>query len=186
MAAPDLTSTADVKAWLGITTSADDTVLAALVTAVSMWVQNTIGRQIASQTYTEVRHGRNKGALMLNNYPVTSITSIAMNGSAIAARSTFGAAGYYLADDTIYLDGGLTFDRGIGNISITYVAGYATIPADIAQATKQLVALRYREKDRIGQVSKSILGETVSFDMKDLPNDVRLVLNNYQRRVMAA
>jgi hypothetical protein len=43
--------------------------------------------------------------------------------------------------------------------------------------------MRYREKDRIGHVSKAIGQETVAFSLKDMPDSVRTILNEY-RKVM--
>lgn len=188
MAAPDLTTLADVKNWLGLPTSIgpDDAAILALVTSVSVWVQNWIGRQIGAATYTETLHGNGKGRIIFSNYPVISVTSLMIGTRAQVVRSQIGAAGYYFGDDSLYLDGGLVFDKGLGNVTVVYVAGYASVPQDLAQATKQLVALRYREKNRIGELSKSIQGETVTFDAKELPNDVKSVLSSYKRIWIAA
>ena len=179
----DLTTLIDVKAWLGIPTgtTTDDTMLSALVTSVSAWIQSYIERQLLTASYTELRSGSGGKALVLNQYPVTAVSALTIDGVAITARTSFGSAGYYLANNTLYLDGGLTFTKGNANISIDYTAGYATAPADIAQAAKQLVALKYRERERIGQVSKSVAGETVSFDIKALPHDVKSILESYNR-----
>ena len=55
---------------------------------------------------------------------------------------------------------------------VTYTAGYAATPPEIAQACIELVCLRYKERDRIGQVSKNLAGEVVAFSQKDMPADV--------------
>ena len=57
------------------------------------------------------------------------------------------------------------------------------MPAEIEQACIEVIAIRYKERDRIGQVSKSIGGETVSFSQKDFPDSVRTILNNYKKVV---
>lgn len=66
--------------------------------------------------------------------------------------------------------------RGIG---ITY----SYTPPEIEQAVIELVSLRHRERNRIGENSKSIGGEVVSYSVKDMPDSVKTILNNYRRVV---
>jgi hypothetical protein len=40
-------------------------------------------------------------------------------------------------------------------------------------------ALRYRELERLGQKSKSIGGEVITFDLSEMPDDVMQVVNRY-------
>lgn len=58
---------------------------------------------------------------------------------------------------------------------------YSYLPGDIEQACIELVALRYKERDRIGQISKSLSGETVSFAQKDMSDDIKTALQPYRR-----
>ena len=67
------------------------------------------------------------------------------------------------------------------NVAVTYTAGFAATPPEIEQACIELVALRYKERDRIGHVSKGIAGETVTFQQKDMPPDVQTLLDQYRR-----
>ena len=62
-----------------------------------------------------------------------------------------------------------------------YTAGYAATPPEIAQACIELVCLRYKERDRIGQVSKNLAGEIVAFTQKDMPADVQTLIDQYRR-----
>ena len=58
---------------------------------------------------------------------------------------------------------GYVFTRRAQNVVVTYTAGYDTVPPDIAQACIELVCQRYRERTRIGEVSKALGGgETVT------------------------
>ena len=57
----------------------------------------------------------------------------------------------------------------------------AVIPDDLEQACIELVGLRFRDKDRIGVVSKGMAGETTAFSQKDVPDPVRVVLDSYKR-----
>ncbi|HUN48020.1 MAG TPA: hypothetical protein VMU85_15930, partial [Stellaceae bacterium] len=62
-----------------------------------------------------------------------------------------------------------------------YTAGYPATPPEVEQACIELVALRYRERERIGHVSKSLAGETVAFSQKDMSDDIRTILSVYRR-----
>ena len=184
MAAGDLTSLASVKVWLGIPTGStgDDALLTGLVTSASQFIQTWLDRQLAQANYTETRDGNGGQRLLFANYPVTAVSSLVIGGTAIAASSGYLTAGYLFTPGEIRLNG-YRFCRGFGNIVVSYTAGYAVIPPDIAQAATELVALRYRERDRIGHASKTINGESVAFTIVDMPPSVRTALGQY-RRVM--
>jgi hypothetical protein len=73
------------------------------------------------------------------------------------------------------------FPVGYNTVVVAYTAGYATTPLDVAQACIELVALRYRERTRIGEVSRSLGGaETVSYSQKDMSDGTRTLLQQYR------
>jgi hypothetical protein len=62
-----------------------------------------------------------------------------------------------------------------------YTAGYATTPPDLAQACIELVALRYRERTRIGEVARAIgAGETASYSQKDMSDSIKTLIQQYR------
>jgi hypothetical protein len=64
---------------------------------------------------------------------------------------------------------------------VTYTAGYPATPPEIAQACIELVALRYRERTRIGEVSRSVGGgETVTYAQKDMSAPIATLLQQYR------
>ncbi|HEY3910381.1 MAG TPA: hypothetical protein VGM07_10860 [Stellaceae bacterium] len=64
---------------------------------------------------------------------------------------------------------------------MTYTAGYPATPPEIAQACIELVALRYRERTRIGEVSRSVGGgETVSYAQRDMSPSIATLLQQYR------
>jgi hypothetical protein len=76
---------------------------------------------------------------------------------------------------------GYRFNRGCQNVVVAYTAGYAITPPEIAQACVELVALRYRERTRVGEISKSMGGaETVSYSQKDLSEPIKTLLQQYR------
>jgi hypothetical protein len=185
MAASDLTTLSRVKAWLNLGTATDDALLSRLITAESSVILKFIGGNIAEQPYTEVRDGaEGKGLyeMQLRNVPVNAVASLTINGNAIPASADggIGAPGYAFDDSRIRLCG-YQFARGRGNVVVSYTAGYATTPPDIEEACIELVALRYSERTRVGQNSKSLAGETVSFETKAMTDAILGTLQNYRR-----
>lgn len=180
MAASDLTTLANVKQWLNITVITDDALLTRLITASSGFIQSFVGRQFISQAYVENRSGNNGMLMLFANYPVTAVSSITVNGTAIPLAPDVKTAGYRFDSASVFLNG-YSFTRGFNNCVLSYTAGYAAIPLEIEQACFELIGLRYKERDRIGHVSKSLGGETVTFTQKDMPDDVRRILQNYKK-----
>lgn len=186
MALGDLTTLADLKSYLSppLTTTADDALLTRLITAASQFIQTWLNRTIASASYTDTRNGTGGARLFLRNRPVTAVSSLTVDGVAIAPSDPPPlGAGYLFDDSAIYLVGGQCFTRGAQNVVVEYTAGFPATPPEIEQACIALVVLRYKERDRIGQASKNLGGETVSFQQKDMPADVATLLDQYRNVV---
>lgn len=186
MATGDLTTLDNVKAWFAppLTTTADDALLARLVTAASAFIQTWLGRTIAATSYSETRNGFGGTRLFLRHRPVVSVASLTIDGIDVPPAAGPGQPGYLFDDGSLYL-AGYAFSRGGQNVTVAYTAGYAATPPEIEQACIELVALRYKERDRIGQVSKNLAGEVVAFTQKDMPADVQTLLDQYRAVVPA-
>lgn len=185
MAAIDLTTLANVKQWLNIQTTTDDLLLTRLITASSGFIQAWLNRSLISQQYVETVNGDDTLKRSFANYPVTAVTSVYIDGQAIApapvATAPNVARSGYAFDATMLYLLSYAFNRGFLNVVIAYTAGYTVIPAEIEQACIQLIGLRYNERSRIGQVSKSLGGEVVAFSQKDMSADILTILNNYKK-----
>lgn len=178
----DLTTISAVKAYIGKTDSADDALLAALVTAYSQWVRSWTNRDFTVQTYNIWRSGRGGQMLMLPQWPVISINSLVIEGVPMAAQAVWGSYGYRFTDQAIVIDGAY-FPMGSSNINVGFAAGFATVPTDIAQAVNELVALRYKLRDKMEWSSKTLAGEVVTLVTKDMPSSVATILKQYQNVV---
>src|SRR6266403_990684 len=186
MAYGDLTTLAEVKAWLQTGQNpfpaTDDALLTRLITAASEFVQNWLGRQIAAADWLAMRDGTGGQLLAFANIPVTAILSLSIDGLMIPPASADGGfgAGYIFTPTELALRG-YVFTRRPQNVIVTYTAGYAATPPDIAQACIELVCQRYRERTRIGEVSRALGGgETVNFSQQDMSADVKLLLSQYR------
>jgi hypothetical protein len=186
MAFGDLTTLDDVKAWLQTGQNpfpaTDDLLLGRLITAASQFVQTWLGRQIALGDWQEVRDGTGGQRLAFANFPVVAVLSVSVDGMAIPPAAADGgfAAGYVFTPTELTLRG-YVFTRRAQNVILTYTAGHAVTPPDIAQACIELVCQRYRERTRIGEVSRALTGgQTVTFSQRDMSADVRLLLSEYR------
>src|SRR6185437_8372127 len=99
MAAGDLIDLPTVKAWLGVTSTTYDAQLSGLVTAVSAFIVNYLGRQLLSASYVETYRGNGQRSMVLRNFPITALASVAFAGQTITA-----------AADPVALTSGLLFD----------------------------------------------------------------------------
>lgn len=184
MATGDLTTLAVVKGYLpGLdpTDTQYDVLLARLITAVSLQFANDINRDLAAATgIVEVFDGDGRQRITPRNYPITSVTSLVINGSTIPVRPSTVETGYFLDGQTSVCLSGYLFTKGAQNVVLTYSAGYATIPLDVEQAMVKMICLQFRDKDRIGQGSRSMQGESVSYSDAPVLAAYRNAVDNYK------
>jgi len=203
MAFGDLTTLGDVKAWLQTGQNAfpttDDALLTRLITAASQLIQTWLNRQIISQDWIEARDGLGNVLgpsdvrYQFAAFPVTAVSRVLVDGivipaiptpaqSATAAVGAMAAQSGYLFTPTQLVIRGYAVPRKAGCVSMQYTAGYAVPPADLSQACIELVALRYRERGRIGEVTKAIGGgQTVSYSQKDMSDSIKSLIQQYRR-----
>jgi Phage gp6-like head-tail connector protein len=200
----DLTTLADVKAWLQTGQNAfpatDDALLTRLITAASQFIQTWLNRQIALRDWIEVRDGLGSslGArevrFQFAVFPASAVSLVVVDGLTIPSISAPSSApfgmgvGCTLATQTGYLFTptqlvirGYAVPRKAACVTLHYTAGYPVTPPDLAQACIELVALRYRERSRIGEVARAIGGgETVSYSQKDMSDAIKTSIQQYR------
>jgi hypothetical protein len=201
----DLTTLEDVKAWLQTAQNAfpatDDALLTRLITAASHLIQTWLNRPIASQEWIETRDGLGSALgpsdvrYQFAAFPASAVSRVVVDGVAIpaipappleqagtAAVSTFAGQAGYLFTPTQLVIRGYSMPRKAGCVILQYTAGYIVTPPDLAQACIELVALRYRERSRIGEVARAIGGgQTVSYSQKDMSDSIKTLLQQYRR-----
>jgi hypothetical protein len=177
----DLTTLANAKQWLNVSTSTDDALLTRLVSSASDYIQAWLNRDLSEISYSSYLDGTGGIRMMFRNYPVTAITKVQVDNIVILP-SVGGTPGYVFTDTSLTLIG-YRFTQGYSNVFLQYTAGFPTVPREIEQACIELVSLRYRERDRIGLVSKGLAGETITYTQKEFTNAIEGTLQQY-RRVM--
>jgi hypothetical protein len=179
----DLTTIAKVKSYLGQVSSSEEGELGRIITAVSHLLIHLIDRPIKAQACRHVASGSGRDRIFLPFYPIVSINYVRIDGKDVAAATVGGTdIGYLLNGNTIVLRG-VTASRAIMNVDVSYVAGYETVPPPLEQAALELIALRYRERERVGLTSRGLGGESLAFAREQVPPSVDLVLNHYRRVV---
>lgn len=192
MAAGDLTTIDRVRAHLAIEGVDADPLLEAQITASSAWFLAEIDRSILSGAYTEHRIGSGCKIVTLRNYPVTSITSVAVDGVTIAAVSDLETDGYYLHDGTNERPAGTIELAGsyrsgsIRIVSVSYVGGFATVPADVELAVRLHTVFHYLNRTRDGFATTAGGGESASFQAAPISFAyIRDVIDRYRQAVIA-
>ncbi len=145
----------DVHTYLNIQNTNSDTLLAALITNASAFIESYCSRTFGVGNYSETYNGNGGHRLYVANGPVQSVQSLTIDGIAIPAVSSPLSTGYAFDADTIYLRPGTTsgygigFSRGVQNVQVAYTAGFATLPSDVTQACIELVASKYKASQRV-------------------------------------
>jgi hypothetical protein len=195
----DLLALQDLKDWLSIPAAVDDTLISSLITSVSAEILQQIGRgAIVTASYTETRDGTGTSTMALKYFPITAVASLKID-TTLVQPSPDGVQPGFVFDDYVlklvgvppYLNSGgsvqlwtapWVFRCGKMNIVVNYTAGYAAVPADLSQAAKEICALRYIGRKRIGLKSTtSKTGESSTFDTARWPESAMYVIQTYKR-----
>lgn len=174
----DLVLLDDVKAWLGLSPNNldSDFLLQILISSFSQYVLNRTGISSFSsvQTYTEIYDGNNNLRLMLRNYPIQSLISVLIGSYTAALSPNTLSPGIFIDGDqksiafrwspwnwpnystvsaVIYP---YAFVKGLGNIQVTYTAGYTSVPYDLYEACMEAISINYKRKDTIDLASRML------------------------------
>jgi hypothetical protein len=184
----DMTTVAAVDAYLNIPVgnTPANTLIGTLITAASQFIISYCNRNFLSQSYLENRDSSGQSEWLTLGYPIQSVQQVLMNGQVIPPSGGWTAngpapSGYNFGQWSIYIDGYLV-PRGRKNIQLSYTAGFEAYPADLAQACLEVVALKYKQKDRIGvSGSESIDGQTITYRDIAMSQSALAVISTYRR-----
>jgi hypothetical protein len=179
-----LTSLEVAKAHLGIPTAetSQDSRVELLINVASQHIETWTGRKLKSQNLVQVFDGRRQNALLPAEFPVTAVSSLAIDNSHAFGPSTE-------VTNYVISDGGITitlldqyFPQGHQNIRLAYTAGYIVVPADLEYGCLLLIEwlYRFRSAQDIGRTSKNKGDESVGI-LQEIPMIVRQQIGPYKR-----
>lgn len=131
-------------------------------------------RDFISQSHSDVYRGNNTQRLILKHYPVTSVTSLSIDGTDVTVS------------DLRILDGGILeyengwfTDTGYHDINVTYVAGYILTPGDGEVRTLpydlEWACIRLAERTYEAGYTR------LPAESYGIPPDVQTVIDRYKR-----
>lgn len=141
----DLTTVARLENWLtGYSQNPPTSLFQQLITSMTQMIYGKINRgAIYSRSYTRVTNGFGTNALVLPDYPVTSVTALQVGAAAVPAsplpnpitglaaglQTGFGYrlipwAGNLPGENAVLEFQNGLFYPGVQNVSVTYIAGY--------------------------------------------------------------
>lgn len=148
------------KKHLNLTGTVENEELRRVIAATTRVVESKAGATVR-RTYTAEPYDGGNPSIMLNHFPVISITTVTESGGTVAA------SGYSLTADTGILTrvSGFTqtaWTAGFQNVLVTYVAGRVDLPDNISLAT-EIIVQHLWETQRAGSAttSSAFAGEEV-------------------------
>ena len=168
---PGLVSLATLKLELGISGSAEDTLLQAIINGASAQANSYVGRVLQAQNYTETWYDLPPSQCLPIDFQTRVWPLIAINGFPVNPSKL------------------RILDNDDFGFPVGYTAGYATIPLDVQRAVLDMCKVWYQAR---GSASQSIQGEslgdysvTYGPGRSPLPPSVRAVLDQYRAPVLA-
>jgi len=146
-------SVADMKTHLRVTTSAHDTLIQSYIGAATNMIEKRANICLKPQTWTvSLSQSEVKEKVELAKYPILSFSSVTYYDTDNAIQSYTHSAGDYLVfisgrpGSLIFDEVPSVYDRDDA-MTITFTAGYSTIPDDIALGIKMMVWRMYKHPD---------------------------------------
>ena len=155
----EIITASEVKNYVRIDTTADDALIATMITQARIWAENFISRDIVSKNRTYYIDRTDTGLFDLPFSPVASISQITINNIITTNYEILG-----LDNETIELDQG-SADR----VKITYITTGLN-DSLLKQALLQLVSTYYDNR------ADFIESQSVS----EIPSNVKVVLSSYK------
>ena len=179
----DLITLAATQTYLGTTASTSGQIAQA-ITFASQMIESYCDTIFASGSYTEVYDGPGYATLILNHAPIISITSVTTDEDGLLPSGDYtfksdpGFLYYKDTDDVLYV-----WPRGIANITVSYTAGYTTIPADLQGVCMMLTEDLLRNSGGSRGYKSETVGryQYVRYDGYEMLAPYLVVLNLYRR-----
>lgn len=159
--------------------TADDAYISALVDAACAWTQKHLGRSLAADTEWTLTLDCFPASIKLPMPPAATVDSVVYldaNGDAqtlsAAAYRLYGAGGFDpFVRPAWGTDWPATADGEPDAVTVTYTAGYETLPAPIKQAILLIVSHYFENREASSAI-----------DLKHLPMGVEALLKDYRQQ----
>ena len=173
--------------FLQMDTEAEEKVLIeTLRDMTEVFIEKYVGMTPVLTNYKEYYDGNGTKSLMLNKYPLTTITEIRFYNW---DRTTYVVqdASYYINYETwgeIYHIYG--FPKGKKNIYVDYNAGYTEVPEDYKYILKAIVKRLYQQYTNNSEGVKSYSLGDLSITKDDIffSDEISLIINKYRKIII--
>lgn len=196
-----------IKRFLQLGSSEHDVLLGDLAERAAAVSESYCDRTFAVGTYTAAStpddallDGKGLPFVYTPQWPIVSVSSLAIvaeGGGAVLAALSTGQYGINRRDGKLTIlswsgsplltdSSDPVFPEGTQNIAVSYVAGYATLPADLVESVLLIAAHMFGLSDQRRLMAQSIAmagggsGGTTSFKIDDMPVEARARLNRYR------
>lgn len=187
----DLTTLANVKAELNITTGTNDAVLRRYITGASAAAAKFCNRVFAVETVSELfLRGHScfarRGPLQLARWPLITVTSVTEDDGLLAVDDDYIVSAPN--GQLVRMSGDAVSRWSSFNVTAVYSSGFATVPADLEDAVIRMVTKRWSAKGRDATLKQreipGVLNESywiaTGEDAGNLTPDIADILNNYR------
>lgn len=174
------------------TTNRLNDLLQLLINSTTKYVENYIKRPLDLTEVTLQLNGTGTDVLVLNHYPISSVSSIRVDSNReFASITEIDTDDYYVDTEAGRIEklNGVVWPVGRRNVQITYTRGFSAIPDDLSLAGLEIAAIKWNESHqgdkRIGVVQNTIRfseeSHTNTFLRKELPEPTKNTLDKYRR-----
>lgn len=134
-----LTTLAEAKTYMDVKTAAHDAEITRLVAQADGVVQNMAGPAVQRATFVERHSGR--AVLLLDRYPIVSVTSVGSVSGGVSTLYTGPTTDFAVIDGNV---GSIASPFHSGLVEVTYIAGPLTPPAEAVDAALLFISYKYR------------------------------------------
>jgi hypothetical protein len=179
-----------------LATTTEDDSLRDVINEASALIESYCNRKFREESVSEVRDGGRTPEILLYQWPVTSISSVAIDSQRLfPVSSQLDSSAYTIGKNekgegyTVELYDQV-FPRGRKNVQVSYTYGYAAfsdVPADLQLACKRTGAYYWRlqQNEAFYEVQKTKGNENLTI-IDGIPMSATQILANYVRLEMLA
>ena len=162
-----------------------DEELTMYINGVTDFIENYCNRKIVVRAYVEVFDGDGTNRYFTRNIPILTGGSYTISVVYNEDSDVVPAASVLKNTETgeVYLDDSYAFETGFQNCSVTYSAGFATIPGSIKTAASIIIShlWRVRDKQAENMATISIEGQAITLKPEAIPGEALAMLQRYRR-----